>query len=141
VALLLLATATAGCGESAEHHFLKHDLAPLRLQIDQQKSQIGDTLKQVQGGDPAALRVARLEVAQMSSTVQRLAALHPPASVIAEQRAYVRANGRVVASLRRFTAVLASGRTAAVDPAAIGAQRAIGASVQADVALQAALRR
>jgi hypothetical protein len=141
VGLLLLVTATAGCGESAEHHFLKHALAPLRLQIDQQKSQIGDSLKQVQSGDPAALRVARYEVAEMGSTVRRLAALHAPSSVTAQQRAYVRANARVVASLRGFTAAVSSGRTAAIDPAATRAQQAIGASVQADVALQAALRR
>ena len=139
--LLLLATAAAGCGESAEHHFLKHDLAPLRLRLAQQKSQVGATLKQVQRGDVAALRVARYEVAQMGATVRRLGALHAPASVTAEQRAYVRANARVVASLRRFTAALASGRAATVDPVATGAQRAIGASVRADVALQAALRR
>jgi hypothetical protein len=43
--------------------------------------------------------------------------------------------------LRGFTAAVSSGRTAAIDPAATRAQQAIGASVQADVALQAALRR
>jgi hypothetical protein len=141
VALVVLATATAGCGESAEHHFLKHDLAPLRWQIDEQKSRIGDTLKQVQRGDPAALRLARYQVAQMGTTVRRLGALHAPASVTQQQRAYVGASARVVTSLSRFTTVLASGSAAAVGPAATDAQKAIGASVRADVALQAALRR
>jgi hypothetical protein len=137
--LLFVALGTSGC-QSAEEKFARK-LHPLQRDLNQRKAQLGATLRQARMHDKRTSQVVAQEINAIDQADASIAKLHSPGGAQAPFAAYNSANAGLVASLRAFANVLASGSKAQLNSAGQQAQEAAGAVQRADDALQAAVPR
>jgi hypothetical protein len=137
VGCLVAAAGASGC-QSAEESFARH-VHPLQRQLSERKAQLGATLRQARRHDRATSQLLAREIDAIDQADAVLAKLSAPGAAKAPFAAYNSANAGLVAALRAFANVLASGSKAQLTPAGEQAQEAAGAVQRADDALQAAL--
>ena len=135
VALVVL----PGCGQSAEERFRVQELRPLAREIEREQTQFAAVIQVARPGKRRDMRAVRAAVGDIATVSKRIAALRPPESAREEFARYAAANGRLVQTLRDFSAAMRAPAGARLAPAGERAQAAAGAVSRAQRSLEAAL--
>ena len=104
-ALLAGAAIVLGGCTSAEEEF-RDELKPVRAELESRKTQIATQLQSVKLGRARDSRELAAAAGGLATTVNRMSTMDPPGSVQDEFRAFLDANGRLVASLQAFAEAL-----------------------------------
>ena len=134
IACLATAVLAAGCGDDPLASFRERQLQPLEARVDQQRAKLAALLRVVRPGSHADAEAVRQATGPLAASARQAAVLDPPSQAARAKRTYAAALAALTRELDRFSHVLESDGTTALDRAATRVRNAVGGLEEATIA-------